>query len=684
MAGIHQQPATRRVPVIDVVHGIEVLDPYRWLEDQGSPSTREWLDEQNRYVRAYLGGISCRTRIRERVAELLPVEVVSEIWNAGNRYFFLDRKANAQQPVIVMREGLLGHDTTVIDPALRGSGTSTSVAIVAVSDDGRFLAYAVRQGGTDYSAVEIFDTRTNTVLRDRLPEGFGSAIVFARDGTGFYYSHRPLSSTRPNYRAVYCHRFGTEIATDREVFFAGEGSNLRLTILHSARAGLLAFIVSSVGKHKRTSLHLQRTQADSSPKVLLQDIEGCFTPFFVHDQLFACTDFAAPNRRIVRIDLRDPSPRNWRDVVSQSDRQIQQFAVVRNQIFVTRIDQFSMGIETFDLNGRPSSDIAFPPHGTITLLNQSNRSDQLFFSYTSIRKPATIYCHDAKKDNLIVWQSSRIPFDPSAISIEEHSYRSKDGTSIPLLLAFRKGLGRERLPTFLTGYGGFGSSATPRFSAFATFLIEQGFLFAVPALRGGSELGQQWHSAAQREKRQNSIDDFISAAEWLIANGRSLPTSIAIGGGSNAGLLVGAAVAQRPGLFRAAICLGPLFDMTRYHLFNFAAAWADEYGSPEEERDFKSLLAYSPYHSVRDNTPYPAVMLISGDADTRCNPMHARKMTARLQAANISQNPILLDYRSQWGHAPVQPLDMRIEALTNRLAFICHELSIQILPRRSE
>ena len=254
---------------------------------------------------------------------------------------------------------------------------------------------------------------------------------------------------------------------------------------------------------------------------------------------------------------------------------------------------------------------------------------------------------------------------------------------MPLLLAARKDVVHSGpLPTFITGYGGFGICPTPRFTAFATFLIEQGFLFAVPAIRGGSELGEEWHRAGRREKRQNSFDDFIAATEWLLATGRSWPGRIAIGGGSNAGLLVGAAITQRPDLFRAAICLGPLLDMTRYHLFDFAAGFAEEYGSPEDEPDFRCLLTYSPYHRVREDAAYPAVLLISGDADTRCNPMHARKMTARLQTASSSGHPVLLDYTPNWGHTPVQPLSVRIEALTSRLAFVCHELGVQVTQER--
>jgi prolyl oligopeptidase len=422
----------------------------------------------------------------------------------------------------------------------------------------------------------------------------------------------------------------------------------------------------------------------SGATLVADKIEGCFVPFFVRGQLLAYTDFAAPSFRIVRIDLAHTDPSNWRDVVHESDRRIQQFAVVADQVCVTRIDHFSTEVEVFGLDGTQKDATPFPACGTIDLLNRPTATDKLFYSYTSISKPPAVHCYDTCREEEVAWSEVDCPVDPSAIAIEETTYRSTDGTSVPLFLAARKDLlFSGPLPTFLTGYGGFGSCVTPRFTAFATFLMEQGFLFAVPALRGGSELGEQWHRAGKRENRQNSFDDFVAAAECLIREQRSISGRIAIGGGSNAGLLVGAAITQRPDLFRAAICLGPLLDMARYHLFNFAAGWADEYGSPEDQEDFQSLLAYSPYHHVMDRVAYPAVLLISGDADTRCNPMHARKMAARLQASTSSTHPVLLDYKPEWGHTPVQPFSTKIEALTNRLAFACHELGVQVQPGRS-
>lgn len=684
-SAIAPPPATPIEPVTDLLHGVEVTDPYRWLEDQNSPRTRKWIEEQTAYTREYLDALSARDHIRKRVEELLTgKDTISDPWQVGDRYFYLKHQEGKEQPVIVMRDGLSGKETILIDPALNSAATSISVAIAAISQDRRFLAYFVRQGGADHAALEILDVETNAVLPDRLPDGFCTGFVFALDGSGFYYSHREAHDPRPNYKAVCWHRFGTARSEDKQMFIADEKPDIHLGILDLAESKQLAYVVSSTKICRRTSLYLHRLEPGAVPTLLLESIEGRFAPFFVRGHLFAYTDVAAPNFRIVQIEMTSPDPAHWRDVVPESRQRIQQFAVAREQIFVTRTDRFSTRIERFDLNGTQKKDFLSSVQGTVDLLNLTDSGTDLFYRYTSITDPSVLYCHDTHEEKKSILDKTKIPFDPSLFTVEEVVYPSKDGTLVPLLLAGKKNLIHSSpLPTFLTGYGGFGSCVTPRFTAFATFLMEQGFLFAVPALRGGSELGEEWHVAAKRGKRQNSFDDFIAAAEWLLSQGRAARGGIAIGGGSNAGLLVGAAITQRPDLFRAAICLGPLLDMTRYHLFDFAARWADEYGSPEDERDFHSLLSYSPYHRVQDGANYPAVLLISGDADTRCNPMHARKMAARLQVATRSEWPILLDYKPDWGHTPVQPLSAKIDAVTDRLAFVCHELGIQVQHRRS-
>jgi prolyl oligopeptidase len=674
-------PFTPAEPVTEVLHGVEITDPYRWLEDQNSPRTREWIDEQTTYARTHLDAIPGREHIRGRVKDLLALKgVLSEPWNIDDYYFFLKHSQQSEQPVIVMRKGLCGEENVLVDPASRASGVHTAVSIVAISDHCRFLAYSVREGGTDHSVLEILDLQRNAVLSDSLPEGFCTGFAFAPDGSGFYYSHRELHDERPNYRAIFWHRLGTDRLQDEEVFFAGEQPNLFVGVLCSAEANLLAYPLFSTGKLRRTSLYLQKIpHARDGSKLLLQNIEGCFTPFFVGGQLFAYTDLAAPNFRVVHIDIACPDSAHWHDVVPETGQRIQEFAVAGDQIFITRIDRFTTNVEVFGLYGEHKREIVFSTCGSVDLLNRTMNSAKVFYSQTSISQPSAIHCFDLREKQLFTCDEAHLSLDECEIAIEEVSYPSRDHTLIPLLLAARKDrLYSGVLPTFLTGYGGFGSCVTPRFTAFATFLIEQGFLFAVPALRGGSELGEEWHRAGMRECRQNSFDDFIAAAEWLIAERRAKPGHIAIGGGSNAGLLAGAAITQRPDLFRAAICLGPLLDMIRYHLFDFAGGWAEEYGSPEDKQDFKYLLSYSPYHRVCDGMAYPAVLLISGDADTRCNPMHARKMTARLQAATTSGHTIVLDYKSEWGHTPTQPLSMRIEALTDKLAFICHELGVVV------
>jgi len=678
-------PPTLVEPVVEILHGVEISDPYRWLEDQNSPRTRKWIEEQAGYTRAYLDAAPNRQNIRSRVEQLLALKgALSEPWNVGDCYFFLKYQQHKEQPVIVLRRGLFGAETILVDPALRVSGAHTAVSIAAISDDCRFLAYSVRQGGTDHSALEILDLQRILVLPDALPEGFCNGLAFSPDSLGFYYSYREIHDQHPNYRVIFWHRLGADRSQDEEIFFAGKAPNLFVGVLCSPEANLLAYLVFTTGKLRHTSVYLQKIPRGSDrAQLLIQDIEGCFVPFFVRGQLFAYTDFAAPNFRVVQIDIASPDPTHWQDVVPETTQRIQQFAVAGDQVFVTRIDCFATNLEVFHLCGERKGETIFSAYGSIDLLNRTTSSEKVFYSQTSISQPPAVHCYDTREKKFFTYDEVKRPLDSCEIAVEEVAYPSRDNTLVPLLLAARKDLLHSSpMPTFLTGYGGFGSCVTPRFTAFATFLMEQGLLFVVPALRGGSELGEQWHRAGMREKRQNSFDDFIAAAEWLIAEGRAEPGRIAIGGGSNAGLLVGAAITQRPDLFRAAICLGPLLDMARYHLFDFAEGWSEEYGSPEDERDCKYLLNYSPYHRVRDGTAYPAVLLISGDADTRCNPMHARKMAARLQAATTSENPILLDYKAAWGHTPVQPLSVRIEALTDRLAFICHELGVEVQPRR--
>jgi prolyl oligopeptidase len=662
-------PVTPLEPVTEFLHGTAVTDPYRWLEDQNSPHTRHWLEEQTAYTRAYLDAIPGRDRIRKRVEELLAVEVVSQPWKVGNRYFYLKRKPYQEQPVIAMCEEDSKEEVVLVDPALRNEDTLTAINIAHVSRDGRLLAYGVRHDGQAFQSVEFIDVHRKEVLPDCLPSAYGPWLEFAPDASGYYYARD---------RAAFWHRFGNKANEDIETFAADADSRFHLELFGSGDGRFLAYCVIDLGGDPpRLDLYLQDLIHAGSPRRVLEGIGRLFEPTFVGNKIVALTDWKAANRRIVALNLDSLFRDDWHEIVPESTNRIDDYAVIDQFICICRPEGISSRIAVFDLNGHPRGEVPSPTPGTARVFRRPIASDTLFYEFSSFNCPPTIFSYQPGNREHRVWSRPRVQFSASMMRGEQVDYKSKDGTRIPLFLVSRNGRRSSNpLPTFLTAYGGFGTSRTPRFNVYSTILIETGFLFSVANIRGGGEFGEEWHRAGKRHNRQTAINDFIGAAEWLSASGYAAREKIAIGGGSNGGLLVGAALTQRPDLYRVVICAGPLLDMLRYHLFDRAYGWVDEYGCSENVEDFQHLCAYSPYHLVSDATGYPSVMFVSGDADTCCNPMHARKMAARLQAASISGNPILLDYRDTWGHVSVQCLSRRIDAITDRLVFIFHELSI--------
>lgn len=672
-------PPTQSEPVTETLHGVQITDPYRWLEDQHSPRTRKWLEEQTVYTRTYLDRVPGREQIRKRVEELLAVDVIYELFVARNRYFYLKRRGYQEQPVIMMKDGQSGEEIVLVDPTNIVDGTRSTVKIMDISADGALLAYGVSTGADAFRTVEFLDVETKQVLPEHLPRSLTVQLQFSRDGRGFYYSREAMDCTRLHHLAVYWHEFGTSLTKDAEIFVAGNSSTLGLSLCRSTDGSLLGYLLSHAGDLMRFDFYIHDIGHGLIARKLVDQMESVFHPFFVGDQLFALTDWKAPNLRVVAIDIDRPAPDQWLDVVPESKHAIKDCTGVGSFVCVDYIDNLASRIEIIDRKGRWYETVPCPPGGTVQLLKQPIESDRLFYKFSSFTCPPIIFSYHIEHREQNLWSESPIKVDSSSVEVEQVSYKSKDGTEIPMFLVAGKGHRLSgSLPTFLGAYGGFGVSRSPQFNVYSTFLIEHGFLFAFAHVRGGGEFGEEWHRAAKRHNRQNAFDDFIAGAEWLISSGYAATGKIAIGGGSNAGLLTGAALTQRPDLFRVAICMGPLLDMLRYHQFDSAHLFIDEFGTADKEDDFLYLQAYSPYHRVECGVPYPAVMLISGDEDTCCNPMHARKMAARLQAATSSGHPILLDYKSTWGHVAVQPLSRRIEALTDRLGFICNELSVSI------
>ncbi len=683
---ISSPPFSPAEPITEVLHGVSVTDPYRWLEDQDSPRTRAWLEEQRSYARACLDSFPGRDHIRQRIREFLAIETYDSLQKSGNRYFFRKRLAGQEQPCIYMREGPHGEDQLLLDPARQGMGNYVSVKPLRVSPDGRLLLFEVKEGGERTGTFNLLEIAGRTTLPDVLPRSYLRGFAFAPDGASFCYVREPEKPTTPHHRhAAFRHVLGTDFREDKEVFFGGAGERVGLCLTSDRTR--IGFLVYRFLDKTRTDFYLQSWESPATTAHILRDADCRFVPIFFQSKVLAITDRNSPNLRLVEVRLGPGGGLEWKDIIPESDSRILQWALAGDHIVILYGKNMKRQLRVFELteeqgrgfSARQTDEIAINTDETFRISSAGPDADELILERESFTEPVRIVrCSPAKKE-CSLWSKKDVPDGASDVTHTQIWYPSKDGTKIPMYLVGRRSvLAGGCHPAVMTSYGGYGVSMTPQFSVFVTLLIERGCLFALPNIRGGSEFGAEWHMAAQRRNRQTAFDDFISAAEWLINTGRTTAAKVAIFGGSNSGLLVGAAMTQRPELFRAVVCMVPMLDMLRYHLFDNAHVWKEEFGTAEDAEDFKALLGYSPYHRVRDGVAYPATMIVSGDADQNCNPLHARKMTARLQAANSSSYPIFIEYSPFRGHSPVLPLSMRVEALTNRISFLCEQLELPV------
>jgi prolyl oligopeptidase len=674
---MERPPCSPVEPVTEVLHGVTVTDPYRWLEDQDSAQTRAWLDAQTEYARAYLDSIPGREQIHQRVRELLDVETYDSIQKVGQRYFFRKRFPGQEQHCIFMREGPDGEDRLLIDPAERGTGKHTAVKPLRVSPDARLLLYEVKEGGERTGTFELLEIQNRKTLPDVLSRGYLRGFAFAPDSQSFYYVHESIAPEAQR-QAVYHHVLGTSPGEDKQIFSAGDGNKVRLHIVSGKER--LGFLVSRFLDKPYTDFYLWPFGSETAPTLVIANVAYRFGPLLMKDgRILAVTDRDAPNARIIRLCLREGLEPEFVDVIPSTDTPIQNLTVTESRIFVSYTRETKTQIAVFDLFGKPLGELPIDKSDTVRLVGGSLDEDELFFERESFTKPIQTYRYSSHSGQAKLWAERELPFNTGAFSHTQVWFTGRDSTRIPMFLVGRRDvLESGQHPAIMTSYGGYGASMTPQFSVFVAFLLERGCLFAIPNIRGGSEFGAEWHEAAKRRNRQVAFDDFICAAEWLTETRRTEPQRLAIFGGSNSGLLVGAAMTQRPELFRAVVCMVPMLDMLRYHLLDNAHVWKEEFGTADDPDDFAALLNYSPYHRVQERVSYPATMIVSGDADQNCNPLHARKMTARLQAANVSEHPIFLDYSRHRGHSPVLPLSERIEALTDRMAFLCDQLQLLV------
>jgi len=670
-------PFTPVEPVTEVLHGRAITDPFRWLEDQESPRTRKWVAEQTRYARAYLDVVPGRERIQDRIREFLAVETYDSLQKVGDRYFFRKRLPEQEQPCIYMRDGAEGDDQLLVDPADRRTGSHTAVMPIFVSPDRRLLLYEVKEGGERTGTFELFDIAARKILPDILSRGHLYGFAFSPDSRGFYYVHEAWNAERPFHRAVYYHILGSRFSEDQEIFSAGKSENLHLSLVSDATR--IGFLVYKFLDKTLIDFYLKPFASGIPPAAIVADADFRFSPLLIPGKVLALTDRGAPNLRVVQVRDDNSKEAGWVDIVPESDARINDCRIAGDRLFILYRRPTLAQVCIFDFFGHKTGEIPIREHETVRFIGSSCEGDELFLEQESFTEPVGIFRYSVGTRKHMLWSRRSIPFDGAEYGHLQVWYRSKDGTQVPMFLMGRHDvLAGGAAPLIMTSYGGFGMSMTPQFSVFVAFLVERGCLFALPNIRGGSEFGVQWHNAAKRRNRQNAHDDFLGAAEWLIETGRTTADKLAIFGGSNSGLLVGAALTQRPDLFRAVVCMVPLLDMLRYHLFDCAKFWQDEFGTADDADDFAALVNYSPYHQVREGVAYPATLVVSGDADKQCNSLHARKMTARLQAANVSEHPILLAYSEFRGHSPVLPLSERIEALTDRMAFLCDQLRLPV------
>lgn len=660
--------------VVDELHGTAVSDPYRWLEDGSSPRTRAWIDRQVQYNRAFLDTLPMRPAIKRRVTELLRVDGLPQLHRFGDRWFFPRRLAGEDQASIYVSDRLDGPAERIVDPQ-RMAGPGTAVQIVSVSPDGRLLAYGVKKGASSCKAIEILDLDTREVLADRLPIGFIRGFAFVPNRTGFYYARQGIGN-EPPVRAVCYHELGNT-SPDRVVWSAGEDASLRVLASFSESCRWGVYVLMRAGGALCKEYYLHDLHAGESPRLVVASGDHDLDVRLYDDRWVVCSDRDAPNRMIGWTPRDKPNFERLRVIVPERGARIQRWQVQGDRLIVSYVEDMVSRLTLVTLNGELLGDIPLPGVGTADVLQTLPNERDVYFVFQSFTKPPAIYSYSPYRRGVRLRGRQAVRLSVDDVEIRRVWYPSSGGVCVHMFLVARRAAFSDGpAPVVLTGYGASGTCLTPQFSQLATLLIEQGGVFAVANIRGGSELGAGWYEAGRGRNRQNAIDDFIAAAEWLTASGVTSREKLAIAGGSNAGTLVGAALTQRPELFRAVLCLAPLLDMLRYHRFENTQFYVRNLGNPGDPDDFCALAAYSPYHHVRNGVAYPAVFLLSGDADTRCDPMHARKMTARLQAATSSSRPVLLHYSALAGHSMGYPLSLRIESLTDRIAFLWDQLGI--------
>lgn len=691
-------PMTRKMDVADDLHGTRVVDPYRWLEESDSADVRAWTDEQNAYTRKALDALPGRESLRGQVKDLLQIGYVSPptvrtTKTGGLRYLHTRREGTQNQPTLYVRDGVSGKDRVLIDASSLSEDGTTALDWWYPSRDGALLAWGRSESGSEESTLFVRDVVTGKDLTDRIEHTRHASVAWLPDGKSFYYSRYPDAGTVPPgdekyFSKIFLHVLGQDPKTDKLIF--GEGREKTDTpIVSISPDGHWLVVRVHMGWDKSEVWVKDLSKPDAAASTgwvaVAKDAHAIFEPIARNERLYVQTNDGAPRYKLYAVDYDKPQRAAWKEVLPEGQDVLDDVVIVKNEILTTYMHEASTRIERFGFDGKSRGPIALPSIGTAGLAGAWD-GEEAFVSFTSYVVPAQIHRVDlharapGTPAKLEPWEKVGAKFSANDIEVERLYATSKDGTRVPMFVIAKKGMKRDGTnPTILYGYGGFNVNQTPAFSARALASVNRGAVWVTAILRGGGELGEDWHKAGMLEKKQNVFDDFIACAETVVKEKITSPDRLGVIGGSNGGLLVAAVVTQRPELFRAGLSLVPLTDMVRYHRFRIAKLWIPEYGDPDKASDFRFLYAYSPYHHVRDGVRYPAMLFTTAESDSRVDPMHARKMTARLQEAQQDPNrPILIRVETKAGHGAGKPVSKLADELADELSFMLHELGVPL------
>jgi prolyl oligopeptidase len=676
-------PPAKKDNVVEKMHGVEVADPYRWLENADSDATKAWTEKQNALTRATLDKLPGRDKIHARLEALTEVGTLGTPSPVKGKYFYTKRDGKQNQAVLYVREGLDGKDRVLVDPnALAADGTVT-LDWWFPSRDGSLVAYGLSADGNELSTLHVLDVKTGQDLPDTIERTRACSLAWLPDNKGFYYTRYPkpgdvAKGEEKYHRRVFFHQLGGDPAKDKEVWGKGRPNEDWPTVTLSPN-GQWLFVTAQKGWAKNEVYFTNRfTRIEAPFQPLAANVEALFNVTARNDRFYVHTNDKAPHYRLYEVDPANPGRQHWKEIIPEGKDVLEGIAAVGDNLIATYRHQAATRLELCDKAGKSLQEIKLPTLGTVAGLGGEWDGSELLFGFHSFLVPPSVYRFDLKTKEESLWGQVKADIDFDKYTTEQVTYHSKDKTPVTMFLVHRKGIEKDgNNPTLLYGYGGFNNALTPTFNASRFVFLERGGVLAIANLRGGSEYGEEWHKAGMLGKKQNVFDDFIAAAEWLIKEKYTSSERLAIQGGSNGGLLVGAALTQRPDLFRAVVCQVPLLDMVRYHKFLIARLWIPEYGSADDAQQFKWLYAYSPYHHVKDGTAYPATLLMAAESDTRVDALHARKMAARLQAATSSDAPILLRIETKAGHGAGKPRAKVVEELTDIYSFLFWQLGMK-------